>query len=463
MSTLAPPRALLEKYATSAPRYTSYPTAVDWKSDFDATRYPELLAEAARRSDPLSVYVHIPFCAERCLFCGCNVVITRSAERVERYLEQLEREFAFARASGIGARPVHQYHWGGGTPTHLSLDEIDRVQRWFAETFQLTPDAEVAIEVDPRVTSDEQIALLARLGFNRISLGIQDFDRRVQEDVQRVQSVEETRRVVDAARAAGMGSLNVDLIYGLPYQTVESFERSVRIVLDIRPERIALFHYAHVPWIKKHQTAMSLEAAPDPAQKLAIFLRALELFRDAGYVSIGLDHFALPGDELARAAVAGTLHRNFMGYTTRRGSEMVSLGVSAIGEVAGAFVQNDPVEQEYLARVGERGFATARGHVLSAEDRLRRDVILSLMCNLVLAKAPIEALHGIAFDEHFATELAELAPLEADGLIELEQDALRITALGQLFLRNVALPFDRYLRARRAQGESGKGTFSRTL
>jgi oxygen-independent coproporphyrinogen-3 oxidase len=462
-SVPSPPSALLEKYATSAPRYTSYPTAVDWASDFDGSRYPELLADAARENAPLSVYVHIPFCAERCLFCGCNVVITRNEERVERYLERLEREFAFVRASGVGAREVHQYHWGGGTPTHLSSKQIARVQESFTKTFHLAGDAEVAIEVDPRVTTDEQIALLARLGFNRISVGIQDFDRRVQEDVKRVQSVEETRRVVDAARAAGMGSLNVDLIYGLPYQSVESFERTVRIVLEIRPERIALFHYAHVPWIKKHQTAMSLDAAPDPATKLAIFLRALELFRDAGYVSIGLDHFALPEDELARAARAGSLHRNFMGYTTRRGSEMVSLGVSAIGEVGGAFVQNDPAESEYLTRIQEHGFATARGHTLSAEDRLRRDVILSIMCNLVLAKAPIEARHGIDFDEHFAAELAELAPLEADGLVERGRDALRITPLGQLFLRNVALPFDRYLRARRALGESGKGTFSRTL
>ena len=454
---------LLEKYRTSAPRYTSYPTAVDWNDGFDPSSYPELLAKAASATDPLSVYVHIPFCAERCLFCGCNVVITRNEDRVERYLMQLEKEFHTVGASGIGGRKVRQYHWGGGTPTHLSIEQIERVQGWFNRSFTLADDAEVAIEVDPRVTTPAQIEVLAQLGFNRMSLGLQDLDPKVQVDIKRVQSETETVEIIDAARGAGMGSINIDLIYGLPHQTLDGFAKTVDSVLAIRPERVALFHYAHVPWIKKHQTAMTLDAIPSSADKLAIFVRSVEQFLEAGYVYIGLDHFALPTDELAIAHKAGQLQRNFMGYTTCRGTDMVSLGVSAIGEVGGAFVQNDPNEPSYLAKVTKSGFGSYRGHTLSADDRLRRDVILGLMCNGVLDKAPIEAAHGIEFDPTFELELSELMPLQDDGLVVLEAGALRLTEIGQMFMRNVALPFDRYYRERQARGENGKNTFSKTL
>jgi oxygen-independent coproporphyrinogen-3 oxidase len=454
---------LLRRYATNAPRYTSYPTAVDWDKGFDPSRYPALLQRAASAEGPLSVYVHIPFCPERCLFCGCNVVITRNVERVEAYLRRLEREFERVAASGVGRRPVRQYHWGGGTPTQLDLGQIERVQAAFSRAFTLAGDAEVAIEVDPRITSTEQIELLARLGFNRVSMGLQDLDPKVQEDMKRVQSEEETRAIADAARASGMQSVNIDLIYGLPYQTLAGFERTVGRVLDIRPERVALFHYAHVPWIKKHQTAMTLDAMPTPEQKLAIFTRAMELFRGAGYVYIGLDHFALPEDEMARALRTKTLQRNFMGYTTRRGDDLVALGVSAIGDVAGCYVQNDPNELEYLRAIDARGHAVHRGHELTPDDRLRRDVILGLMCNGVLEKDAIEAAHRIDFDATFAVELAELGPLAEDGLCVLEPERIRITELGQMFLRNVALPFDRYYRERRARGEGTERTFSKTL
>jgi oxygen-independent coproporphyrinogen-3 oxidase len=457
------PRALLEKYTTSAPRYTSYPTAVDWSKDFDPTRYPTLLERAAQSREPLSVYVHLPFCAERCLFCGCNVVISRSMSRIDAYLDALEREFAFVRASGVGKRVVRQYHWGGGTPTQLSIPQMDRVQRAFGETFTLAPDAEVAIEVDPRVTTTEQVAWLTDHGWNRVSMGVQDFEPAVQKAVKREQSEDETRAVVDAARARGISSINIDLIYGLPEQTPQTFEHTVERVLDIRPERVALFHYAHVPWMKKHQTAMELDHAPSSDVKLSIFIRSIEQFRAAGYVYIGLDHFALPDDELARAVAEKKLQRNFMGYTTRRGGDMVSLGVSAIGDVAGSFVQNSPNEPEYLKLVRERGYATLRGHELSREDALRRDVIVGLMCNGILSKREIEARHEIVFDEHFAPELAALKPLADDGLVKLDADALRLTERGQMFMRNVALPFDRYYAARQARGGDSGRTFSKTL
>jgi oxygen-independent coproporphyrinogen-3 oxidase len=461
--TPTPSRALLEKYATSAPRYTSYPTAVDWSSGFDARRYPDLLASVADHDEPLSVYVHRPFCRELCLFCGCNVVISRNVNRYDGYLDRLETEFETVRASGVGARRVRQYHWGGGTPTQLDLARLERVQTAFEKTFRLDADAEVAIEVDPRVTTREQIAFLADHGFNRVSMGVQDFEPAVQEAIQRVQSEGETRDVIAAAREHGIGSVNADLIYGLPLQTPASFERTVERVLDIRPERVALFHYAHVPWLKRHQTAMDLADAPEMDVKFAIFRRSVEQFEAAGYVYIGLDHFAVPTDELAVAMREEKLQRNFMGYTTRRGSDLVAFGVSSIGDVAGCYVQNQSKEFDYTAAIGEKGHASFRGHELTPDDTLRRDVILGLMCNGVLRKQTIESLHGIVFDEMFARELDELVPLVDDGLVVLEGDAIRLTTLGQMFMRNVALPFDRYFRERKAQGGDGKPTFSKTL
>jgi oxygen-independent coproporphyrinogen III oxidase len=455
-------RELLVKYATSAPRYTSYPTAVDWSKDFDPSRYPELLARAARQSGPLSVYVHLPFCAELCLFCGCNMLVSSSNSRIDSYLDALEQEFEFVGRSGIGKRAVRQYHWGGGTPTQLDLAQIERVQKAFSKHFHFSEDAEVGIEVDPRVTSRDQVRLLAELGFNRISMGVQDFDPAVQVAIKREQSESQTRAVVEAARERGMGSVNIDLMYGLPHQTEAGFADTVERVLRIRPERVALFHYAHVPWLKRHQEALETEALPSSEQKLTIFLRAMEQFRAAGYDYVGLDHFALPTDEMAVAHRQKNLGRNFMGYTTRRGDDMVSLGVSSIGDVANCFVQNNPKENEYKSAVARHGHAAVRGHELTADDRLRRDVILSLMCNGEVRKAAIEQAHGIRFDATFAPELAELAPLEQDGLVRRLPERIEVTDLGQLFLRNVALPFDRYFAQRKQDGDQ-KPAFSKTL
>ena len=456
---------LLERYRTSAPRYTSYPTAVDWqKETFEPARYPEHLAATAQAStDPLSLYVHLPFCAEMCLFCGCNVVITRREDRVERYLDHLALEFERVLATGIGRRPVHQLHWGGGTPTHLSPEQLRRVFGMIRSGFELTPDAEVAIEVDPRVTTEEHLAVLGELGFNRVSMGVQDFDLKVQEAVKRVQPLELTTRLVEGARAAGMGSVNLDLMYGLPHQSRAQYARTVQETLALRPERVALFHYAHVPWMKKHQTALDMDAAPSSEEKLELFADAVEAFQDAGYVYLGLDHFALPGDELAEALAAGTLHRNFMGYTTHSGSEMLSFGVSAIGEIDGCFVQNLHQEPEYVAALESGGLATFRGHRMSDEDRLRREVILGLMCNGRLDKDQVSARHGIDFNTHFRAELEQLRPLAADGLLEDGASALRLTDLGQMFMRNVAVVFDTYYAARQSAGRTGEGTFSKTL
>lgn len=463
------PKELLERYATSAPRYTSYPTAVDWETDpgkaFDPADYPARLAAAAdaRPDEALSLYTHVPYCAELCLFCGCNVQISRSDERRERYLGAVEAELARLGETGIGRREVQQFHWGGGTPTSLSPSQLERLFSAITSRFDLAAGAEVSIEVDPRVTTLEQVDVLASLGFNRISMGIQDFDPEVQKAIKRVQSEELTRGVIDRARAKGMGSVNVDLIYGLPHQTRAGFADTVERVLDIRPERVALFHYAHVPWMKSHQSAMDVDAMPGAAEKLDIFSDAIAAFDAAGYVYLGLDHFALPDDELSLAAKEGTLHRNFMGYTTQRGREMVSLGVSSIGEIDGVYVQNIANEPEYVTLAHERGFATYRGHDMSAEDELRRDVILELMCNGRIGRPAIEERHGIDFGETFALELEGLEPLVADGLLTVSSQELRLTAIGQILMRNVAAVFDRYMRERKARGQSGSGTFSKTL
>ena len=463
-SAINVPRELLDRYATSAPRYTSYPTAIDWKDDVDVADYPSILKEAAGTEGPCSVYVHIPFCDERCLFCGCNVVISRDHSRADHYLTHLEREFEAVGETGIGKRPVTQYHWGGGTPTYLSVDQIRRLQVAFNKVFHLAPDAEVAIEVDPRTTSAEQLQVLGESGFNRLSLGIQDFDPRVQKAIKRVQSLEETRAVVDAGRAAGFGSVSVDLIYGLPHQTQDSFAETVKIVLsEIRPERIALFHLAHVPWLKKHHRAMEMDAAPSPDQKMDIFTRTVETCAAAGYEYLGLDHFALPDDELARARKEGTLQRNFMGYGTRAGCDLIGFGVSSIGEVSGRFFQNEKVLADWNSSVERCGFGVQRGHLLSAEDHLRRDIIMTLMCQGAISKSDVEKKHSIRFDETFAEELGELKPLEKDGLLKISPEALTLTPLGQIFMRNVAVVFDRYFRERRMRGDMNEKTFSRTL
>lgn len=463
------PKELLQRYATSAPRYTSYPTAIDWEKDparaFDPGQYEARLASAAeaRPDEPLSLYTHVPYCAELCLFCGCNVQVSRSDERRERYLEAVEDELSFLERTGIQQRPVQQFHWGGGTPTSLTSAQIERLFTSIMSRFRFAENAEVSIEVDPRVTTHEQVETLCQLGFTRISMGIQDFQPDVQKAIKRVQSEEQTRALIDASRAAGMTSVNVDLIYGLPHQTRASFAETVAKILEIRPERVALFHYAHVPWMKKHQNAMDVTAMPSAEDKLDIFADSIAAFSQAGYVYLGLDHFALPDDELSLAARDGSLHRNFMGYTTQRGREMVSLGVSSIGEVDDTYVQNIANEPEYVALTKDRGYAVYRGHSMSAEDKLRRDVILELMCNGRIHKQRIEAEHGVVFDETFAVELSELEPIAADGLVTLGSDLIELTDIGQVLMRNVAVPFDRYMRLRKARGETTSNTFSKTL
>ncbi len=361
---------LLRKYDRPGPRYTSYPTAVEFHPGLDATAYRAHLAEAASTPEhPLSLYLHLPFCEERCTFCGCMVVITKKRDVAARYLGYVKRELAMLGTALSGRRHVVQYHWGGGTPTYLSLEQMADLHQAVATHFDIDPDGEAAIEVDPRVTTLEQLDLLRHLGFNRLSMGVQDFAPAVQAAVNRVQPVETTRALFDHARRLGFASINIDLIYGLPLQTRESFATTVDTVLAMRPDRVAVYSFALVPWIRAHQKGLPMADLPDAEAKLELFVEAMQRFVAAGYRQIGMDHFALPDDELAKASDAGRLHRNFMGYTTRVAPDLVGIGVSAIGDVSGAFAQNVKPLAAYYDALDAGHFPIERGYRLDRDDR----------------------------------------------------------------------------------------------
>ncbi len=451
---------LLRRYNVQGPRYTSYPTAPMWKETFGAMDYARILEQsaAAASSAPLSLYVHLPFCERLCYFCGCTVVITGTRHTVESpYLEVLEREIDWVSERAGTGRTVVQLHWGGGTPTYFPPASLERLGRRLLERFSFAADAEMGVEVDPRVTTREHLETLARLGFNRLSMGVQDFDPRVQQAINRIQPAEETKRLVEQARELGFPSVNMDLIYGLPHQTPETFGRTIDQVLAIGPDRLAVYSYANVPWLKKHQNVL-LPHLPTEQTKFQIFRTALERFTAAGFEYIGMDHFARPDDELSRARRDRTLYRNFQGYTTKAGADLIGLGMSAIGSVGDSYVQNRRELAEYRVAVEGQGAATFRGCRLSADDRLRRTVIGNLLCHGLVVKREIEASFGVRFDETFADALDRLRPCAEDGLVELSADEVRATALGRVFLRNLAMPFDAYL-----TGAPSQPVFSRTL
>jgi oxygen-independent coproporphyrinogen-3 oxidase len=454
---------LLRRYDRPGPRYTSYPTAVEFHEGFGEAEYRERLAAADAAADqPLSLYAHLPFCEARCLFCACNVVITPHRGVAAKYLDHVLLEVDLLARHLPRRRRVSQMHWGGGTPTYYPAADLERLFRRIASHFEFTPDAEIGIEVDPRVTTHEQIATLRRLGFNRVSMGVQDFSPEVQEAAHRVQSYDLTRALVEKAREEGFGSVNLDLIYGLPYQTREGFRRTLDQVIEIRPDRVAVYSFAFVPWIKAHMKHLPAEALPDAALKLELLALTIDAFQAAGYRAIGMDHFALPEDELSRAIEARTLHRNFMGYTVQSAGDMVALGISGIGDVQGAFAQNVKKLPVYEEAVRAGRFPIERGYALDADDRLRRHVIMRLMCHFHLDVREVERRFGIVFADTFAPELAELtgsaSPAE-HGLVTVTPEALEVTPLGRLFVRNVCMVFDRHLRARAAE----RPVFSRTV
>jgi len=452
---------LLAKYDRPGPRYTSYPTAVEFSEAFTPQRYLEKLDEAASApEDPLSVYVHLPFCRERCSFCGCNVIITQKPGVAAAYLDDLEREVTLIADRLKKRTRLVQYHWGGGTPTFLSLEEIERVWRAFSDRFTFEQGAEIAIEVDPRVTTHRQAELLRRLGFNRISMGVQDFDTEVQEAVNRYQTFQQTKDLHEHLRGLGVESINFDFIYGLPHQTPESFRKTIQLALELRPDRVAVYSYAFVPWIKAHQKAIHLEDLPPREVKMELFSIAYELFTADGYQQIGMDHFALQNDSLARAAREHTLHRNFMGYTTHPARDSVGFGVSAIGDLGGAFAQNTKKLNRYKDALDQGLPPIERGFERSRDDEVRRDVIQSLMCNFYLDIPALERAHGIPFAAYFADALRELDEGPArNGFLTRTPQAIEVTPRGRLFVRNICMAFDAYLKAH----EGEKQVFSRTV
>lgn len=450
---------LLQRYDRPGPRYTSYPTAVEFSEDFDPQEYADRLG-GLPGEQPVSLYVHLPFCQHRCTFCGCHVIATPRRDVAARYLEYLEREMEVLVRHLPGRPRLEQYHWGGGTPTYYDPEDLIQLQEAVRARFDVLPDAEVAVEVDPRVTTPDHVKALADLGFNRISMGIQDFTPQVQEAIGRNQSEEETVRLFDNCRARGFASVNVDLIYGLPGQTLSTFERNLAQVIAMRPDRVAVYSYAHVPWVRGHQKRIDMDLLPAPEQKFELFAAAIRAFRGHGYRQIGMDHFALPTDELSKALDERRLHRSFMGYTVQRTPVMLGLGISSIGDVAGAYVQNAKKLKPYYRALDDSSLPVERGYVLSADDLVRRHVIGELMCNLYLDIGDVERAFGVTFAEYFAEELAQLSEATAtDGLIRLGPEAIEVTELGQLFIRNICMPFDRHLRDKPRQ----QPTFSRTV
>ena len=451
---------LIARYDRPGPRYTSYPTAVEFHEGFGPKEYLERLERVAGRpAQPLSLYVHLPFCHERCSFCGCNVIITTKLGAARDYLGRLIAELDLL-ADRLGpARELAQFHLGGGTPTYYPPQDLSRLMAAVRRRFGFGRDAELACEVDPRVTTEAQLATLRSEGFNRISMGVQDFSAEVQAAITRHQSEDCSREFLRQVRAAGFVSTNIDLVYGLPRQRLGGFRHSLDVLVELRPERIALYSFALVPWIKANQFGLPLDELPGPDVKLQIFLLARRELLAAGYRQIGMDHFALPKDELARSAEAGTLHRNFQGYTTKPATDTLGLGISAIGDLAGAYAQNTKKLADYYRAVDAGRFATARGYALSDEDRLRREWITKLMCNFRIDLRDFAARWHIDVCAYFASDLALLEQPLADGLVEIDEAELRVTPLGRFFIRNICMAFDPYLRGR---GRTGP-TFSRTV
>ncbi len=458
---------ILPRYTSDGPRYTSYPTAPVWKESFGVEHFKAELAggtaeaaSLATEDDGLSLYVHVPFCRSLCHFCACNKIITRKAELPQRFLDTIEREVAAVREAA-GPRTASQQHWGGGTPTHLTPDQLTRLFGIVTDAFPMRAGAEISIEVDPRVTTDEHVAALRECGFNRISMGVQDLDPKVQQAIHRIQPIEQTRHLVEVSRAAGFTGVNFDLIYGLPYQTEESFARTLEQVLELAPDRIALYSYAHVTWLAKQQRGFERKDLPGPSTKLRIMLEAIQHFLDAGYRFIGLDHFAKPEDELSVSLTDRTLRRNFMGHTTQAGVDLIGFGPSAISELRACYAQSHRKLEDWQDAVHEHGLATMRGHHLTRDDIERRWVIGRLMCHGELRAEEFEAVFDQPFASRFARELQHVEPFVADALIEQATDgSLAVTPLGRLLVRNIAMIFDAYLADQR-KGE--QPMFSKTV
>ena len=440
--------ALIQKYNQSGPRYTSYPTALEFNENY--TNDDFIAATQRYPARPLSLYVHIPFCHKLCYFCGCNKVITRHQHKADIYLDFLEKEIK-ERSKLFTNRVATQVHWGGGTPTYLTEEQAARLMNMLRDHFNIADNAEVSIEMDPREIELSMLDHLRNIGFNRISMGVQDFNKDVQKAVNREQDEAFVNALLMRARELGFQSTNLDLIYGLPLQTVESFMFTLQKVIELNPDRLSIFNYAHLPSRFAGQAKIKDWQLPKPETKLDILQKTIQTLGNAGYKFIGMDHFAKPDDELAIAQQKGILHRNFQGYTTQEECDLLGLGVSAISLLGDTYAQNQKDLKTYYANVDETGIALHKGLAMTEEDCLRRDVIKQLICNFKLAYAPLEKQYHIDFKQHFAEDLALLAPLAADGLLEIGDEQMVVSAKGRLLIRNICLCFDTYSRAQAKQ------------
>lgn len=435
--------ALIQKYNYSGPRYTSYPTALEFSESFTEAEFAHAVARYPERA--LSLYVHIPFCHKLCYFCGCNKIVTRQTHKADEYLDKLALEIS-QRAPMFAGRKVSQLHWGGGTPTYLDKTQISRLMRMLRDAFDFLPDAEISIEVDPREIELDVLDHLRQEGFNRLSMGVQDFNKEVQKLVNREQDEQFIFDLINRAKAIGFTSTNIDLIYGLPKQTPESFSYTLQKVAELNPDRLSVFNYAHMPKLFAAQRKIKDEDLPSADSKLSILQETIAMLTDSGYQFIGMDHFAHANDDLAIAQRKGKLHRNFQGYTTQGDSDLLGLGVSAISMIGDSYAQNRKVLKEYYADVQDHGHALWRGISMTEDDCLRRDVIKNLICNFRLDYSHVERQYGIVFADYFADDLKLLAPLVEDGLVDVTSTRIEVTPRGRLLIRNICMCFDIYLR-----------------
>jgi len=440
--------ALIAKYDKAGPRYTSYPTAVQFTEEFGEKEYIEAAQASNARKNPLSLYFHIPFCATICFYCGCNKIITNNRKRSQPYLDRLFKEIEMQGALFNNKAPVKQLHWGGGTPTFLSHDEMRALMDKTREKFNLLPDdeAEISIEVDPREANADTVRFLRSIGFNRLSMGVQDFDDKVQVAVNRIQPKEITIETLTAARESGFNSISLDLIYGLPFQTVESFARTLEEVIELSPDRLSVFNYAHMPHLFKTQKQMNPEDMPSPQEKLLILKLVIERLTEAGYVYIGMDHFAKPTDQLAIAQKEGLLYRNFQGYSTHSDCDLIGMGISSISQIGDIYAQNAKIMPDYESMIDTGHLPIMRGVKLTQDDLLRRHVITEIMCNLKLDLDKVSADLGIDAREYFKADLPALDAMQDDGLIVIKNDKYYVQDSGRLLIRNIGMVFDAYLR-----------------
>jgi oxygen-independent coproporphyrinogen-3 oxidase len=445
------------KYSKPGPRYTSYPTALEFSNDFKYDRYIEFLENSTQK---LSLYVHLPFCRSACYFCGCNVVFTSKESKLSRYIEYLKKEIDILAKHIDSSREVIQFHFGGGTPTFYKAFELDEIVTYIKSKFpNWSKDAEISCEIDPRFFNEEQMVVFKKHGFNRISFGVQDLDAKVQKEIHRIQPLELTQKAVDLARKYGINSINTDFIYGLPYQTLESFKQTLELSTQLNPDRVAVFNYAHVPWLMKTMRKFDETTLPNPDVKLQIFRHTIDFFEGHGYKMVGMDHFAKPEDELFGAIEKGELHRNFQGYTTKGGSNLVGIGLTSIGEGRKYYAQNTKDMKLYEEALDAERLPFERGVVLSDDDFLRKAVIMELMANFHIDIKRVEREFKIDFFDYFSDAVEELEEFVEADLISIDKNDIRVSTTGTLLIRNIAMPFDAYMK----KYAQSKKSFSKTV